>query len=395
MRFYVYEHWRPDVNEPFYVGKGCGQRAYKFGIKGQRNLHHQAVEIKLRRLNLKIEVKIVARFATAQEAYAYEMERIAHWRALGMELVNRTVGGDGLRDPSPETRALISKWHKGRKLSDETRAKMRASQAKRPPQTPEQIEKARRNRIANRKPMRESTKALLSAARKADWEKIKNDPVKLKEVTEKRSAGGKRMWARLKAEDPERVKAIQAKRTEGKKASWTPETRAAQAEVTRALNRRLLATRGYIKKPFVGPKKPNYIRKDGPHGNKGKKMPSHVKAILGAISASKKGTKLPEATIQKMRDSWTPERRAKQGDVARSVLSTRERKPPTEAQLATLRANAAAKKGVPWSEETKAKSRASWTPERRAAQAQRCAERNRLRAAVARISKLPQSKTIQ
>lgn len=395
MRFYVYEHWRPDINEPFYVGKGCGRRAYKLGQNSQRNLHHQAVATKLSRLGLKVEVRIVARFATTEEAYAYEMERIAYWRALGMELVNRTAGGEGIRDASPETRALISKWHKGRKLSDETRAKMRASQAKRPPQTPEQIEKARLNRLANSKPMRDSTKALLSAARKADWQTIKNDPVALGNAIEKWSVGSKRMWARMKAEDPSRFEAIQKKRAEGKKASWTPKARAAQAEATRALNRRLLETRGYIKPPFVGPKKPGYIRKSGPHANKGKKSPPHVKAILSAFSTAKKGTNLPEETIQKMRDAWTPERRAKQAAVARRVLSTREHKPPTEKQLATLRANASAKKGIPWSEEAKAKSRKSWTPERRAAQAVRCADRNRLRASAARLSKLPQHKTVQ
>jgi hypothetical protein len=27
--FYVYEHWRPDVDLPFYVGKGKGGRAWE------------------------------------------------------------------------------------------------------------------------------------------------------------------------------------------------------------------------------------------------------------------------------------------------------------------------------------------------------------------------------
>jgi hypothetical protein len=33
-KFYVYEHWRPDKDVCFYVGKGHGRRAYKTAGKG-------------------------------------------------------------------------------------------------------------------------------------------------------------------------------------------------------------------------------------------------------------------------------------------------------------------------------------------------------------------------
>ena len=105
---------------------------------------------------------------------------------------------------------------------------------------------------------------------------------------------------------------------------------------------------------------------------------------------------MPEETIQKMRDAWTPERRQKQSKVAKNVwevhgekLRSREITPQEAERLRTL------SKGRVVTEEERKKKRAAWTPERRAAQAARCAERNRLRASAARVSKLPQHKTVQ
>jgi hypothetical protein len=193
-KFYVYEHWRTDTNEPFYVGKGCNGRAHKMGEKGNRNLHHRAIEIKLKRLGLKIDIKIVARFETSDEACSYEMERISHWLALGMELVNRTAGGDGLRNPTPETRELLATYHRGLKASEETRKKMRESHAVRPKQTAEQIEKARVNRLAVATPMSAHTKALLSVAQKAHWKRLNGDPEALEKMRMQRSSASKKMW---------------------------------------------------------------------------------------------------------------------------------------------------------------------------------------------------------
>ena len=45
-RFYVYEHWRLDRDECFYVGKGKKYRAYKMQ---DRNRYHAAIVGKLQR----------------------------------------------------------------------------------------------------------------------------------------------------------------------------------------------------------------------------------------------------------------------------------------------------------------------------------------------------------
>jgi hypothetical protein len=108
--FYVYEHWRPDTGVCFYVGKGKGKRAWD--MKSMRNRHHMAVTSKLISLGLCVDVRIIIDNVSEQTALNLEIDRIA---MFGMEnLSNQTSGGDGLRDPSPEIRAKISKSQKAR-----------------------------------------------------------------------------------------------------------------------------------------------------------------------------------------------------------------------------------------------------------------------------------------
>jgi len=91
-KFYVYEHWRPDTDVCFYVGKGARGRARRMK---DRNPHHQAVVKKLSKLGMCVEIRMVHSGLTEDEAFAKEVERIAFWRGLGVSLVNRTNGGEG------------------------------------------------------------------------------------------------------------------------------------------------------------------------------------------------------------------------------------------------------------------------------------------------------------
>lgn len=90
--FYVYEHWRTDRDECFYVGKGKGKRAYNMY---KRNPFHKAIQKKVAKEGHAIEVKIVASNLTEQEAFALEIERIKFWRDSGADLANFTLGGEG------------------------------------------------------------------------------------------------------------------------------------------------------------------------------------------------------------------------------------------------------------------------------------------------------------
>ena len=169
--FYVYEHWRPDKDACFWVGKGSGNRARFF----RRNRHYNNIVASLSRLGMCVEVRMVESGLTEGQALALEIKRIAFWRSVGARLANRTNGGEGVsglihsaqtrakmkakrrlqsraahsavmrgRKHSPEHKAKISAGLKGRVQSSETRAKIRTSNLgqKRSDQTRENLRQA-------------------------------------------------------------------------------------------------------------------------------------------------------------------------------------------------------------------------------------------------------------
>lgn len=142
--FHVYEHWRPDTNVCFYVGKGRLRRARDFSA---RNNRHGKIVQKLRRAGLSVELKIVVSGLTDQQARETEIIHIALLRNNGVDLCNYTDGGDGtagykhtpktklvLSDKasqrktiSLETRKLMSDTHRGTTRSEKTKLKMSLS----------------------------------------------------------------------------------------------------------------------------------------------------------------------------------------------------------------------------------------------------------------------------
>jgi hypothetical protein len=132
--FYVYEHWRLDRDECFYVGKGKKNRAYS---RGGRSSHWGNIVAKLERIGSSYEVRLVATDLKESEAFSLEKERILFWRDK-VDLCNKTDGGDGVSGlvMSEGSRQKMSAKAKGRpgnitmlgrKHSDETRAKMSAA----------------------------------------------------------------------------------------------------------------------------------------------------------------------------------------------------------------------------------------------------------------------------
>ena len=124
--FYVYEHWRLDRDECFYVGKGRAGRAYSMK---NRNRHHQAIVAKLSRIGSAFEVKMVAAGLSEADAFALEIDRISFWREAGVDLTNMTDGGEGISGlrHSDETKALWSAQRKGRAVPEEGRLKRSAA----------------------------------------------------------------------------------------------------------------------------------------------------------------------------------------------------------------------------------------------------------------------------
>lgn len=102
-KYYTYLHFKADSEEsvPFYVGKGKDSRAW---TKKSRNKHWHRIVGKHG-----FVVKIWLEFETEQEAYQNEQTLISYWREQGAVLANFTDGGEGLKNPSPETRSKISR----------------------------------------------------------------------------------------------------------------------------------------------------------------------------------------------------------------------------------------------------------------------------------------------
>jgi hypothetical protein len=120
--FYTYAHYTPE-GRLFYIGKGKGNRAYKFSLK--RNYHWKNI---VKKYGNPI-VNILANWNTEKEAFEHEKVLIDSFRKLGYKLVNMTNGGEGTSGikKTEDQKKAISLKQKGRvgvKPNEETRKKM-------------------------------------------------------------------------------------------------------------------------------------------------------------------------------------------------------------------------------------------------------------------------------
>lgn len=123
--YYVYEHWRPDTNTCFYVGKGRGRRAWQMR---SRNKYHTSIVSKLTSMGLAVEVKIIVTDLTEKIAFMVEIDLITKY---GREnLSNMTKGGDGVVGMTREKIMARAAKHIGKKRKPETRKKIAEARAK-------------------------------------------------------------------------------------------------------------------------------------------------------------------------------------------------------------------------------------------------------------------------
>lgn len=116
----------------------------------RRNKHHKAIQDKLARAGMCVEVRMIAADLTEAEAFQVEIDRIAHWANQGVKLANKSDGGEGNSGHvmSSKTRELqrsvaIANGNKppvlcgeangfyGRKHTEETRQKISESSSRR------------------------------------------------------------------------------------------------------------------------------------------------------------------------------------------------------------------------------------------------------------------------
>ena len=127
--YYVYQYLREDLT-PYYIGKGCGTRAWNAAahrVSPPRN---------------KSRITIIEDNLSEESAHRLEIELIAYYgrkdNGTGI-LRNMSDGGEGCggRIVSIETRAKIGAKHHGKIVTPKSRAKMSASQKARAPCTVE------------------------------------------------------------------------------------------------------------------------------------------------------------------------------------------------------------------------------------------------------------------
>lgn len=112
-------------------------------------------------LGEEIAITVLEQHLSNEEALAREQFYILKYKAEGHKLLNATDGGRGLLNPSEETRAKISKVHKGRPKSEEQRKIMAYHARNHSPAARKKMSDANKGKIVS-----EETRKKLSEARK-------------------------------------------------------------------------------------------------------------------------------------------------------------------------------------------------------------------------------------
>lgn len=109
-KFYVYVHRRASDNEVFYVGKGCGLRAWNYN---NRNAYWTNVKNKHG-----VVVDIVFDNLSEEDSLRIEKDTITEFLYFGYPLTNLTSGGEKPNVISDDSRKKMSDARKGKKRSE-------------------------------------------------------------------------------------------------------------------------------------------------------------------------------------------------------------------------------------------------------------------------------------
>lgn len=173
-KHYVYALFRPDTCEIFYIGMGQGKR-FNDHVKNRKRGRSYKDNLICKIIDdlgyPDIPVFFLGDGMTREEACDLEIALIyAIGRHPHGPLVNKTKGGDGLVEPCLELRNRMGLSQRGRKHSNETKAKIAAASKGRK-QTKESIEKTRQYNLGRKRSEEVKEKIRLKAiGRKASDE---------------------------------------------------------------------------------------------------------------------------------------------------------------------------------------------------------------------------------
>lgn len=156
-QFYTYFHTRNDTGKPFYVGKGCGDRAHHVN---RNNPHWRNIVAKHGHT-----VHIASHWPTEGEAFEHEKFLILCFKDLGVKLANMTNGGEGISGlvHTPEAKAKISAASKSQMQSVANRERLRVSSTGRVHSEATRLKISQVLAGKKRAPLPEAVKAKLSA----------------------------------------------------------------------------------------------------------------------------------------------------------------------------------------------------------------------------------------
>lgn len=167
---YVYCHLKADSGEPFYVGMGK-TKTRPWNMRNRSQWHKNIVA------KNGVRVEMIIEDIDWDAAWWWEVRWIKVLRDAGYVLVNHTDGGDGLKNPSLETRKKIgathvgNKYMVGRKLSEETKAKISKAHKGKSPNWEiinRLAETNKNNKYMVGKKLSDETKAKMSLAHKGN-----------------------------------------------------------------------------------------------------------------------------------------------------------------------------------------------------------------------------------
>lgn len=132
--FYVYAYFEPGSEEPFYIGKGKGDRAWKHLCQSKLEMKTHFYN-KLRKMlagGIQPIIKLIYRDLTEDGAFTLESRLIAQYGRLDLGtgcLCNHTDGGEGQSGAvvSEETRNKIGAGNIGNEITIQHRVKISES----------------------------------------------------------------------------------------------------------------------------------------------------------------------------------------------------------------------------------------------------------------------------